>query len=108
VIKNPRERGGHSPRWAAEPEIIINNIVLSEGILRKETGATCQQRSILSERCCFRNKNLRIVAVNPATPFRSQMSVTKTGYRDKLDGEADLGLRLSSITQDLKLRCSSK
>jgi hypothetical protein len=26
VIKKPRERGGHSPRWAAEPEkIIINN-----------------------------------------------------------------------------------
>jgi hypothetical protein len=27
VIKKPRERGGHSPRWAAEPQkIIINNI----------------------------------------------------------------------------------
>jgi hypothetical protein len=28
VIKHPRERGGHSPRWAAEPEKInklINN-----------------------------------------------------------------------------------
>jgi hypothetical protein len=23
VIKKPRERGGHSPRWAAEPEKII-------------------------------------------------------------------------------------
>jgi hypothetical protein len=23
VIKIPRERGGHSPRWAAEPEKII-------------------------------------------------------------------------------------
>jgi hypothetical protein len=23
VIKKPRELGGHSPRWAAEPEIII-------------------------------------------------------------------------------------
>jgi hypothetical protein len=23
VIKEPRERGGHSPRWAAEPEKII-------------------------------------------------------------------------------------
>jgi hypothetical protein len=25
VIKKPRERGGHSPRRAAEPEKIINN-----------------------------------------------------------------------------------
>jgi hypothetical protein len=25
VIKKPRERGGHSPRWAAEPEKINNN-----------------------------------------------------------------------------------
>jgi hypothetical protein len=25
VTKKPRERGGHSPRWAAEPEKIINN-----------------------------------------------------------------------------------
>jgi hypothetical protein len=25
VIKKLRERGGHSPRWAAEPERIINN-----------------------------------------------------------------------------------
>jgi hypothetical protein len=23
VIKKPRERGGHSPRWAAEPEEAI-------------------------------------------------------------------------------------
>jgi hypothetical protein len=23
VIKKPRERGGHKPRWAAEPEKII-------------------------------------------------------------------------------------
>jgi hypothetical protein len=23
VIKKPRERGGHSPRWAAKPEIIL-------------------------------------------------------------------------------------
>jgi hypothetical protein len=23
VIKKPRERGGHIPHWAAEPEIII-------------------------------------------------------------------------------------
>jgi hypothetical protein len=23
VIKKPRERGGHSPRWAAEPEMIL-------------------------------------------------------------------------------------
>jgi hypothetical protein len=28
VIKKPRERGGHSPRWAAEPEIIIIIIIL--------------------------------------------------------------------------------
>jgi hypothetical protein len=26
VIKKPRVREGHSPRWAAEPEKIINNI----------------------------------------------------------------------------------
>jgi hypothetical protein len=25
VITKPRERGGHSPRWAAEPEKITNN-----------------------------------------------------------------------------------
>jgi hypothetical protein len=25
VIKKPRGRGGHSPRWAAKPEKIINN-----------------------------------------------------------------------------------
>jgi hypothetical protein len=25
VITEPCERGGHSPRWAAEPERIINN-----------------------------------------------------------------------------------
>jgi hypothetical protein len=24
VIKKPRERGGHSPRWAAEPEMMMN------------------------------------------------------------------------------------
>jgi hypothetical protein len=23
VIKKPRERGGHSPRWAAEPEKMV-------------------------------------------------------------------------------------
>jgi hypothetical protein len=28
VIKNPRERGGHSPRWAAEPEKIIIIIIV--------------------------------------------------------------------------------
>jgi hypothetical protein len=28
VIKKPRERGGHSPRWAAEPEIIIIIIII--------------------------------------------------------------------------------
>jgi hypothetical protein len=28
VIKNPRGRGGHSPRWAAVPEKIINNEAL--------------------------------------------------------------------------------
>jgi hypothetical protein len=26
VIKKPSERGGHSPRWAAEPEIITINM----------------------------------------------------------------------------------
>jgi hypothetical protein len=37
VIKKPRERGGHIPRWAAEPEkiiiiiiIIINNIIINK------------------------------------------------------------------------------
>jgi hypothetical protein len=25
MIKNPSERGGHNPRWAAVPEKIINN-----------------------------------------------------------------------------------
>jgi hypothetical protein len=25
VIKKPRKRGGHSPRWAAEPEKINSN-----------------------------------------------------------------------------------
>jgi hypothetical protein len=25
VIKKPRGRGGHSPRWAAEPEKVNNN-----------------------------------------------------------------------------------
>jgi hypothetical protein len=30
VIKNPRERGGHSPRWAAEPEKIKKIIITSE------------------------------------------------------------------------------
>jgi hypothetical protein len=25
VIKKPRERGGHSPLWAAEPEKIMEN-----------------------------------------------------------------------------------
>jgi hypothetical protein len=28
VIKKPRERGGHSPRWAAEPEKIIVIIII--------------------------------------------------------------------------------
>jgi hypothetical protein len=28
VVKNHRERGGHSPRWAAEPEIIIIIIII--------------------------------------------------------------------------------
>jgi hypothetical protein len=28
VIKKPRERGGHSPRWAAEPEKIINKKII--------------------------------------------------------------------------------
>jgi hypothetical protein len=27
VIKEPRERGGHNPRWAAVPEIIIIIII---------------------------------------------------------------------------------
>jgi hypothetical protein len=35
VIKQPRERGGHSPRWAALPEKIINkyNIYIFGGII---------------------------------------------------------------------------
>jgi hypothetical protein len=28
VIKKPRRRGGHSPRWAAEPEKINNNYMM--------------------------------------------------------------------------------
>jgi hypothetical protein len=28
VITKPRERAGHSPRWAAEPEKIINNMYM--------------------------------------------------------------------------------
>jgi hypothetical protein len=28
VITKPRERGGHSPRWAAEPEKIIIIIII--------------------------------------------------------------------------------
>jgi hypothetical protein len=28
AIKKPRERGGHSPRWAAEPEEIIIIIII--------------------------------------------------------------------------------
>jgi hypothetical protein len=28
VIKKPRERGGHSPRWATEPEKIIIIIII--------------------------------------------------------------------------------
>jgi hypothetical protein len=28
VIKKPHERGGHSPRWAAEPENIIIIIII--------------------------------------------------------------------------------
>jgi hypothetical protein len=28
VIKKPRGLGGHSPRWAAEPEIIITIIII--------------------------------------------------------------------------------
>jgi hypothetical protein len=31
VIEKPRERGGHSPRWAAEPEIIIIIIIKGKG-----------------------------------------------------------------------------
>jgi hypothetical protein len=30
VIKKPREQGGHSPRWAAEPEKIIIIIIMEE------------------------------------------------------------------------------
>jgi hypothetical protein len=30
VIKKPRERGGHSPRWAAEPEKIVIIIIIEE------------------------------------------------------------------------------
>jgi uncharacterized membrane protein len=28
MIKKPRGRGGHSPRWAAKPEIIIIIIII--------------------------------------------------------------------------------
>jgi hypothetical protein len=28
VIKKPRERGDHSPRWAAEPEMIMIIIII--------------------------------------------------------------------------------
>jgi hypothetical protein len=38
VIKKPRGRGGHSPRWAAEPEkIIITIIINTEHDLREHT-----------------------------------------------------------------------
>jgi hypothetical protein len=37
MIKKPRKRGGHSPRWAAEPEkiIIIINYELCTGLALK-------------------------------------------------------------------------
>jgi hypothetical protein len=34
VIKKPRGRGGHSPRWAAEPEIIIKKYIHNTVIQR--------------------------------------------------------------------------
>jgi hypothetical protein len=34
VIKKRRERGGHSPRWAAEPEIIIIIIIIIMDLYR--------------------------------------------------------------------------
>jgi hypothetical protein len=37
VIKKPRERGGHSVRWAAEPEKIVNNRCM--GVARINYGA---------------------------------------------------------------------
>jgi hypothetical protein len=36
VIKKPRGRGGHSPRWAAEPEKIIIIILILIRIIAEE------------------------------------------------------------------------
>jgi hypothetical protein len=37
VITTPRKRGGHSPRWAAEPEkVIIIIIIIIRNVIQKE------------------------------------------------------------------------
>jgi hypothetical protein len=36
VIKKPRERGAHSPRWAAEPEKIIIIIIIEKPLKAKQ------------------------------------------------------------------------
>jgi hypothetical protein len=61
VIRKPRGRGGHSPRWSAEPEKIITRCVLgytmSSGISTCETTNSCHY-------CCQQKDIFRAVAVS--------------------------------------------
>jgi hypothetical protein len=68
VIKKPRERGGHIPRWAAEPEIIIIIIIIVIIIIiiincfSSTYDWTCS--TIYSKMCCEHknDKNLTNIA----------------------------------------------
>jgi hypothetical protein len=45
-IKKPRERGGHSPRWAAEPEKLIIIIIIIKVKFSPEQAMKAQRGSI--------------------------------------------------------------
>src|SRR5215510_164036 len=52
VITKPRERRGHSPRWAAEPEMMIIIIIIYCVYVRPKVSSNQYALAILSSLAC--------------------------------------------------------
>jgi hypothetical protein len=86
VIKKPRERGGHSPRWAAGPEKIINNnlymcCVSSDWVLQDHSvrNVVYMRNKLMLEhsRCCTGQITIEDIDIStPCDDFTQSVTVT--------------------------------
>jgi hypothetical protein len=56
VITKPRERGGHIPRWAAEPEKIIIIIIIINGREKGKSLNGFRDRSLKIHRRSYKER----------------------------------------------------